>query len=187
MAKGGLWFHDSAAGATTNEICEALPPFRLSSTSASGDSSSSSSNISTSGDYKSSLFYTFAVEWTEDRFRSDLLRKRVHKRRFWRSCLRRSLVPRQCSSTVCGYMRTYGVTSFSFPAKQRLFPWHTISALAPLGRKGHILTHAVFSLMLPLLLLVMIMVKMVRGRPAVLRNHQLEHIAGRRVMAVRRG
>lgn len=64
MAKGRLWLQDTTMDTTLNFTCEVPPPI--------GTSISSSSNSVGDGGgyYESSSFYEFAVEWTEDRFRS---------------------------------------------------------------------------------------------------------------------
>lgn len=62
MAKGGLWLQDTAADTTVNLACGVPPPI--------GTNVSGSSIGDGEGYYESSSFYEFAVEWTEDRFRS---------------------------------------------------------------------------------------------------------------------
>ena len=51
---GGVYFSEGDSGTDTSEFaCAAQPPI----------------GAGASGSYEEALFYTFAVEWTEDRFR----------------------------------------------------------------------------------------------------------------------
>lgn len=65
VAMGRIWYPLGDEGATGNYSCLSSGPIG----SNSGSSSSSASDGGGLGDYGSSSFFTFAVEWTDDRFR----------------------------------------------------------------------------------------------------------------------